>query len=206
MKNYNKISNDIKQQDFILENLEAYSKKEKIPIIDREVGFLLRSLVFSRKPSSILELGCGIGYSTFFLLQDSGDASYLGIDMNKARVNKAQRFIKDMFNNEKIGFIAGNALDILKGLNRSFDFVFIDGAKYEYPMYLEALKGLLSKGSIIVADDIFYKKKVFSKILNKHDKNSVEGLRKYIRLLQENKDFQNIFIDISDGISLSIYS
>ena len=45
-------------------------------------------------------------------------------------------------------------MDVLKRLNKKFDFVFIDATKKEYVKYLEVLQDKLNKDAIIVADNI----------------------------------------------------
>lgn len=204
MNSYSKISTDRKKQEQIIERLESDSEKDNIPIIDREVGLLLKSMVFLHKPKSILEIGCGIGYSTYFLLINSLDTYYLGIDMNKERLQKADTAIKKIFNEKNIEFKSGNALKIMPELKNKFDLVFIDGTKLEYPLYLEKVLNLVSKGSVIIADNVFYQDKLFKKDLKKHDKNSVLGLRKFIAMIENNKNLDTLYLDISDGISISI--
>jgi len=96
-------------------------------------------------------------------------------------------------------------LDIIPSLESKFDFVFIDAAKFEYPFYLDALSEKLKKNALIIADNIFCDEKIFSRYIKEHDKNSVEGLKKYIKLVQNNKIFETKFIDLGDGIAISIY-
>jgi len=221
---------------------EAYEKK--IPIIEDEVGNILRLICFLKKPKYVLEIGCGIGYSTYYIfsgiylsinstslsnsdLQNfnlgissnkkskemSNNFYYYGIDLNNKRLNQAKDFINKQFsklidnNFINANFIAGNAIKIINqnNFNCCFDLIFIDGAKFEYPIYLQAIKPILSNKSIIIADNIFYSGKIFKENISKHDYNSVQGIRQYINLILNKDEFKTIFLNIKDGISISLY-
>ncbi|MCL5073978.1 MAG: methyltransferase domain-containing protein [Actinobacteria bacterium] len=189
-----------------LEDLNKISKEKKIPVISYDVGRLLEVIVFIKKPRHILEIGCGEGYSSYFLVKNLKEASFTGIDLNIKRLSKAKEFISLNFPDINVDFYSGNALKIIPDLNCKFDFVFIDAAKYEYPDYLEILTEKLEKDALIIADNIFYSEKIFARYVKEHDKNSVEGVKKFIKLIQNKEIFNTKFIDIGDGLSISIFN
>lgn len=161
------------------------------------------------KPKSILEIGCGIGYSTYFLIENLPDSSsYNGIDLNKERLAIAKEFIKSSFpekSSGKIQFYTGNALKIIPTLNQKFDMVFIDAAKHEYPQYIKSLLEKLEKNALVIADNIFYDGKIFMENTSKHDTNSIKGIKEYIDFITSSSYFQSHFLDIGDGIAVSFY-
>ncbi|GAG80682.1 unnamed protein product, partial [marine sediment metagenome] len=57
----------------------------------------------------------------------------------------------------------GDALKLIPELQYNFDLVFIDAAKYEYPQYIKTLENKLESGALIIADNIFYKNKIFKR-------------------------------------------
>ena len=63
----------------------------------------------------------------------------------------------------------------------------------------------LKKNALIVADNIFCDEKIFARYVKEHDRNSVEGLKKFIKLIQNKEFFDTKFIDMGDGVSISIY-
>jgi predicted O-methyltransferase YrrM len=200
-----KYLNEILSEKEHLEDLSKVSKENKVPIVDYEVGRLLETLVFLKSPKNILEVGCGEGYSSYFLAKNLKKASFTAIDLNNKRLLKAKEFINMTFPGLDAKFYSGNALKIIPELENKFDFVFIDAAKFEYPYYLEALMEKFEKNALIIADNIFCDEKIFARFIKDHDKNSVEGLKKYIKIVQNNKLFDTIFIDLGDGVSISIY-
>jgi predicted O-methyltransferase YrrM len=202
----------ISQRLKFLAKLRSEATVKKIPIVDDAVGFLLEVICLLKKPENILEIGCGTGYSTYFLIKNLvNNSNYTGIDLNKERLETAQKFISKLFTNndnlKRLKFLHGDALKIIPTLDRQFDFVFIDAAKYEYPEYIKSLMGgKLSKNAAVIADNIFYGDKIFLTQVSKHDQNSVTGLREYIELITTCDYFENHFLNIGDGIALSFYN
>jgi predicted O-methyltransferase YrrM len=176
----------------------------KIPVIEIESGRVLEVISLICQPKEILEIGCGIGFSTYFILKNLKMTSYIGIDLNSARLLEAEKFIKSCFEGLETDFIAGNALKIIPKVNKLFDFVFIDAAKYEYPKYLETIMGKTKKSSVIIADNVLYKNKVLKEKILEHDKNSVSGIKRYIESVSDKELFDTTIIDIGDGLSVSV--
>ncbi len=187
----------------LLDNLVKEACREKIPVVDKETGRFIELICLLKNPKNIMEIGCGIGFSSYFLIKNLKDGNYTGIDLNKERLRKAEKFIKCKFGSGNLKFLNGNALEIIKGLEGEFDLVFIDGAKYEYPFYIKALKNKMADGAIIIADNILYKNKVFKKKVSRHDSNSINGIREYIEYITASKHLKSYFFDIGDGISVT---
>lgn len=190
-----------------LKSLEEKSRSLKIPVISMETGAFLEFAVLVKKPEKLLEIGCGNGFSTYFLVKNLPDcSSYTGIDLNRDRLFSAESFIRKRFQGKEIEFIHGNALEVIVGLDRKFDLVFIDAAKFEYPGYLEAILNKLNKGALIIADNIFYNGKIFSQTPLEHDKKSIKGIKEYIKMITSNNMMITAdLIDIGDGLAVSIY-
>ena len=189
-----------------LSDLQKISIEKKVPIIDYEVGRFLEAIIFIKNPKNIIEIGCGEGYSSYFLIKNlKEDAEYTGIDLNCKRLEKAKKFILECFPNIKTNFYCGNALNLIPTLNSKFDFAFIDAAKFEYPNYLETLVEKLQQEAVIIADNIFYDEKIFSRFVKEHDKNSLNGIKKFIKVVSNKNNFETRFIDIGDGLSISIF-
>jgi len=187
----------------LLSALRKEAALKKIPIIDISAGRFLELICVLENPDSIIEVGCGTGFSSYFLIKNLRGGHYNGIDLNRERIGKAKKFIGSLFPEKKINFLAGNALKIIPELRGKFDLVFIDGAKFEYPRYIRALETKLKPGALIIADNIFYGNKIFKDKIRKHDLNSVNGIREYISYIKKSSGFVNYFFDIGDGLSVT---
>lgn len=187
----------------LLTGLQEEAALKKIPIIDVTTGRFLEIICLLTGPKNILEIGCGNGFSSYFLVKNLKDGYYTGIDLNHDRVKRATRFIRSKFPKKQFKFLTGNALKLIPELQCNFDLVFIDAAKYEYPLYIKAVENKLKSGAIVVADNIFYGDKIFKKEISKHDLKSVNGIKEYISYVTDSDSFSSYFFDIGDGISVT---
>lgn len=187
----------------LLNKLRKEAALKKVPIINIHTGRFLELICVLKNPGNILEIGCGTGFSSYFLIKNLGRGHYIGIDLNRERVSKAQEFIVSLFPEKEASFLSGNALKIIPELKDRFDLVFIDGAKFEYLKYIKVLENKLRPGALIIADNIFYGDKIFRDKIGKHDLNSVNGIKEYISYIKTSSGFENYFFDISDGLSVT---
>lgn len=201
----NRCINSYLNENKILDDISKKAKKEKIPVIDRNTGRFLELTCLLSAPRNILEIGCGIGFSSYFLIKNLINGKYTGIDLNSGRLERAENFIKNNFPGKKCAFIGGNALKLIPELDDGYDMVFIDGAKLEYPLYIRTVEPKLKKGSLVIADNIFYRNKIFNKKINTHDLNSVTGIRNYIEYITGKPCFESYFFNVGDGISVTKY-
>ena len=56
----------------LLDEMEAYAKENRVPIIRKEVESFLRVLLEMQHPTHILELGTAIGYSAILMMKTAG--------------------------------------------------------------------------------------------------------------------------------------
>ncbi|MFZ3106050.1 MAG: methyltransferase domain-containing protein [Candidatus Hydromicrobium sp.] len=187
----------------LLAGLQEEAALKKIPIIDVITGRFLEVICLLTGPKNILEIGCGNGFSSYFLVKNLKDGYYTGIDLNHDRVKRAEEFIRSKFPEKQFKFLTGNALKLIPELQCNFDLVFIDAAKYEYPRYIKTLENKLDSGALIIADNIFYKNKIFKKETGRHDLKSVNGIKEYISYVTNSDSFSSYFFDIGDGISVT---
>jgi len=93
----------------------------------------------------------------------------------------------------------GPALQVLPRLHDYFDCVFIDADKKEYPEYLRHAMRLTRKGSIILADNLFWHGTIFKKSFGS---GSAEILT-YTKNIFSDKRLCSLLIPLGDGLSLS---
>lgn len=117
---------------------------------------LLRILVESTRALRGVEVGSANGYGAIHMgmgFERTG-GTLTTIDINSDMVRQCQSNIEKTKLQETVTCVQGDALQVLKGLEGPFDFVFIDAAKEQYLGYFRLLEPKLEAGSLIVADNV----------------------------------------------------
>ncbi len=133
------------------EDMHDYAGKHDVPSVEPETGELLRLLASVLKPASVLEIGSGIGTSTTYIKQGSPKAKITGIDHNPNRVAVAKTLCIEL---ENVEFISESAFTYLNRTNDTYDMVFIDSVKRNYPLMWQTIKPRVNKGGLVIFDDV----------------------------------------------------
>lgn len=199
------IRNTIQKSEGILKELEEFAKENHVPIVHPEVAKLLQVLGMIKKPTRILELGTAIGYSSILLseiLEPGGKIDT--IERYELMVDRAKNNIKKAKLEDVINIINGDALEVLKCLNKQYDIVFLDAAKGQYPEFLPECLRLLSPGGLLISDNILYKGMIATDdLVVRRKKTIVKRLRNYLDILCSSEDLETSIIPIGDGVALS---
>ena len=188
----------------ILTKIKQNALENHIPIIMDDTLEVIAKVLEEKKPKRILEIGTAVGYSAICFSEYLSDSGIIDtIERDEERVLEAKKNVKDLNLENKINIIEGDAVEILATLDEKYDVVFIDAAKGKYPIFLEEAIRLLNNKGIIFADNILYKGYTLSDY-NKHkQRTAVRGLREYLKLLEENPDFETEILEVGDGLTIS---
>lgn len=177
----------LQTSDFLLDSILQANKEADLPAIDvaPNQGKLLYLLAKLAGAKQILEIGTLGGYSSIWLgraLPDRGRLVTLELDQKHAEV--AAENIKKAGLDSKVEILVGPALDTLPTLQEkgfdSFDLIFIDADKPNYPHYLKWALHYSRSGTVIIADNVVRR----GRVLDSEDP-SVQGIRQMIDLLSE---------------------
>jgi predicted O-methyltransferase YrrM len=150
----------------LLEHLEELSDRLWVPSIERDDGLILASLssyVASLGGRVFIDAGAGVGYSTLWILY--GLASVMTIsnvtvyaiewrsERYKHLVESLDKAAKELFGDSRaveVKAIHGDAVELLKNIDRDVDFIFIDIEKHRYIDMLKLLPKKLSEIGLAV--------------------------------------------------------
>lgn len=111
----------------------------------------------------VLEIGTYTGYAAISLAEGlEEDGIVYTIDINDEIEDIAREYIRKSGLEERIRFLLGDACDLIPDLAETFDLVFIDADKRQYPEYYRLIFDKLKPGGIIVADDVLWEGKVLT--------------------------------------------
>jgi predicted O-methyltransferase YrrM len=138
--------------------LEQLGERDGIPIVSREGGRLLSTLVHAMQANRILEIGTAYGYSTLWMALALPPAGRIWtIDPDRGRTAVALEFLRRAGKADAVEIINQPALDVLPSFpQHNLDIVFIDALKHEYEGYLELTVPLLKRSGLVVVDNLLW--------------------------------------------------
>ncbi len=154
------------------------------------------------QPKNILEIGTYTGYSALCLAEGmQTDGELHTIDTNEELYDLQRKYFdKSEYGSQIIQHI-GYALEVIPNLDITFDLVFIDADKKNYPNYLEIILPKLKKGSVILSDNVLWSGKVLETISK--DDNETKALVSYNKMLNEHPRLETVLLPIRDGLTIS---
>jgi predicted O-methyltransferase YrrM len=188
-------------RDALLERMEKFAEENDHPIADPEVAQLVRSLVRTKRPRRLIEVGTNIGYSVIVMGREcDADAVVETIEIDHNTLATARRFVAEAALPCRVVFHEGAALEVLPRLTGPFDFVFIDCVKTEYESYLDALLPKVERGGVIVCDNLLWKGRVAA---GDHDA-ATDALRAFNKRLSGDPRLITSILAVGDGTGVSV--
>ena len=198
------ILNHIEPEDAILKELDRETHLNVVGarmISGHLQGQVLTMLSKMIHPKFILEIGTFTGYSAICLakgLQENGKLITIEID------DELESFAKKYF--EKAGIRhsieqrIGAALEIIPTLTHTFDLVFIDAHKPEYPAYYKAVFDKVKNGGYIIADNTLWSGKVLEKPAE--DDLQTRGIIEFNSMIKNDERVEKVILPLRDGITV----
>lgn len=163
---------------------------------------LLVQLCGARK---ILEIGTYTGYSALCMAQAAGEDGRLTCcDLPGDYNAVAERYWQEAGVAERIDLRLAPALETLSALERgghgeSFDLIFIDADKANYPVYLEHALVLARRGGLILFDNVLWSGRVLEQNPDSADTRAIQSLN---RGLRRDARLDLSLLPLGDGLSL----
>ena len=174
-------------------------KEEEIPqmLSGPLVGGLLQLLIKITGAKNILEIGMFTGYSTLKMAEAlPEDGEIHTCELMEKHVKTAESWFNKSNDGYKITIHHGRAIDQLNSFKiGSFDLIFIDADKRNYPEYYRRSTTLLKVGGIAVLDNMLWD----GEVLNPKDGNA-KALRETAELIKNNHRLESLLLPVRDGI------
>jgi len=154
------------------------------------------------QPKNILEIGTYTGYGTLCLSEGLVENGQIDtIEINEELLGFQNYFFEKSKIRKKIIQHIGNALSVIKKLNKEFDIVFLDADKSNYINYMELIIPKLKTGGLLISDNVLWS----GKVLKKAEKNDLDTitLKRYNEALKSHSNLEKVLLPIRDGLSLS---
>ena len=188
----------------IINEIRAYAKEEKVPIImDDGLKFLIEYIA-KNKIQSVLEIGTAIGYSSIMMALSNPSLTITTIERDEKRYLEALKNIKKLKLEDRITLIFNDALDV--SLSEKYDLIFIDAAKAQSIKFFEKFEKNLNPSGTIITDNLKFHglvDKDEEEIESRNLRALVRKIKEYISFLKGNINYKTDFYELGDGISVS---
>ena len=187
----------------MIEEIEEYARVNRVPIMLPDGIDYLCNYIKKNNIKNILEIGSAIGYSAIRMALVSDDIKITTIEKDKERYDIAVKNIKKFNLNKRINIILGDALDIdIEGM---FDLIFIDASKGHNIDFFNKYKNNLNNDGVIITDNLSFHGLVEDESLavTKNQRGIVKKIKNFIEFLDNNKEFNTIYVSVGDKISIS---
>ena len=172
-------------------------------------GRLLVMLARMLRPARVLEIGTFTGYSALCLAEGIPDGSTVDtVEADDEYSEISEPFFRRSPAGRKVTRHVGPALDIVPFLGGTFDLVFIDGAKREYPFYYDMLMGdgrfsasgaRVRPGAWLLADNVLWYGKAADPAA---DDPQTLGVKEFNARVAADPRTENFVLPLRDGLNI----
>ena len=162
-------------------------------------GRLLALLSKLISPKQILEIGTYTGYSALCMAEGLNPNGRIDtIDINEELMDIQRRYFDTAGFGKQITQHLGNAAEIIPSIKGTFDLVFIDADKEQYPRYFDLIVDRVRSGGLIIADNVLWS----GKVVNTAKDEATKALQVFNKKVTEDPRVETVLLPVRDGLTL----
>ncbi|HEY7169389.1 MAG TPA: O-methyltransferase [Vicinamibacterales bacterium] len=195
------------QADDVLVDIARAGAEQDLPLVDAEVGVLLRVLALAVGARRILEIGTAIGYSGIWLAGAlPPDGMLITLEMDPQRVRTARANFERAGVADRVSVVAGDAQRMIAKVAGPFDLIFQDGAKELYVPLLERTVELLRPGGLLVTDNVLWDGEVVPGFAAapQRDPAVTRAIAEYNERLNAHPQLVTATVPLRDGVAIAV--
>lgn len=194
--------------DSVLEDIARDGARRHLPLIDAEVGALLRVLAVSTRASRVLEIGTATGYSGIWLAGAlPAGGTLLTIELEGHHAREARENFTRAGLADRVNVIVGDAERMVAKVAGPFDLIFQDGDKRQYSPMLDPLVRLLRPGGLLVTDNVLWSGEVIPGFVDAPRQDLVDDTRaiaEYNDRINAHPELMTLIVPLRDGVAISV--
>ena len=193
----------------LCEAIAREALERNIPVIKKETKALLKTLLVAKQPRAILEVGTAVGYSALLMAQVMPeDCRITTIEKYEPRIAEAKENFARAGVADRVTLLEGDAGDILRQLEGTYDFIFMDGAKGQYLNWLPDILRLMPGGGILFSDNVLQDGDVVQSRygVERRDRTIHGRMREYLYQIKHMDQLESAVIPVGDGVAVSVRS
>ena len=191
----------------LLNEIEKEAKADLVPVIRREMQSFLKVLLAIHRPLRVLEVGTAVGFSALLFCEYGPENMQVTtIEKYEKRIPIARENFRRAGRENQITLLEGDAADILKELQESYDLIFMDAAKGQYIHFLDDVLRLMKPGSVLVSDNVLQGGDIIEShyAVERRNRTIYKRMREYLYELKPNDKLLTSVIPLGDGVTVSV--
>ena len=193
--------------DAVLVDIARGNESRGLPLVDAEVGALLRVLATTAAATRILEIGTAIGYSGIWLAGAlPPDGMLITLEMDETRAKEARDNFARAGLSDRTSVIAGDAKLKIAKVSGPFDLIFQDGDKKLYSPLLDRLVALLRPGGLLITDNVLWDGEVAPGFVAtpRRDAAETRAIAEYNERVASHPELVTTIVPLRDGVAISV--
>ncbi|MBE5865295.1 MAG: O-methyltransferase [Lachnospiraceae bacterium] len=190
-----------------LDEIEEYALQTQVPVIRKSMQQLLRFLLTFSKPKNILEVGTAIGFSALLMSEYAPEDCHITtIEKYEKRIPIAKANFEKAGKTDRITLLEGDAMDILKELEGTYDMIFMDAAKGQYIHFMPEILRLLAPGGLLISDNVLQDGDIIESrfAVTRRNRTIHTRMRDYLYELTHHPQLETTVLPVGDGVTLSV--
>ncbi|KAF5078961.1 MULTISPECIES: O-methyltransferase [Acetobacterium] len=188
-----------------IEEFRKRAMDDAIPIIHKEVQKHIELLIAAQKIRTILEVGTAVGFSASIFAQAMGSLGQVDtIERNLNMVVQADENITSLGLKNQINLMVGDAQEKLAKLEKTYDMIFLDGAKGHYIHLLDDCLRCLKPGGLLISDNVLFKGMIATnELVIRRKITIVKRMRVYLETISNHPQLITSILPLGDGLAIS---
>lgn len=190
----------------LLNEIEKEAKADLVPVIRREMQSFLKVLLAIHRPLRVLEVGTAVGFSALLFCEYGPENMQVTtIEKYEKRIPIARENFRRAGRENQITLLEGDAADILKELQESYDLIFMDAAKGQYIHFLPDILRLLPPGGLLISDNVLQDGDIIESrfAVTRRNRTIHARMREYLYELKHHPELETVILPVGDGVTLS---
>lgn len=189
--------------DPLLLELEQHGRKDGVPVVSRETGRFLSTIVHAMQANRILEIGTGYGFSTLWMaLAQPRMGRIWTVDPEPRRTEVALSYFKRAGEDDYIEIFNTPTLDLLENFpQRNLDIVFVDANPSEYRTILDLAVPMLKLSGLVIVDDCLMSGRV-AEPPSRDDDEALTAMRDFNGYFLTHPDLDATILPLGNGTGI----
>ena len=186
-----------------VQKMEAYAEQHDFPIIGPICGHLCYQLARLLGARRVFEMGSGYGYSTAWFaqaVQENGGGEVHHVVWEEKLSLLARDHLTALGYQGLVKYTVGEAIQALQVAEGSFDLIFMDIDKQDYPKAISTIYEKLRLGGLLIIDNILWSGRIFDP---KDQSAATQAIRETTGVLASSDRWLTSIIPLRDGLLLA---